>query len=262
MSEWIIIGSVAAKHHFPGFRVPKDIDIISTVKGSIIGKTGIVAESKTHDLVDRIIRDSGHRTFADPEILYTLKLSHAHWDIHWDKTIFDIGFFEDTGVIPIEELYLDLVRMWEDVHGKKKANLMVPVEEFFTETVHRIHDHDEIHRKVMFGDRPMHELIRPDLGMAWCSREMFESLSREDRARAAMEEMMATAIERGRLNLRSGRVSIISSVHRAHKLLCTSMTKGWFARYLIQNSRDLLHRRKDQWMGRITTALQDQMFWA
>lgn len=80
----LLIGSKAIKSHFPDFpRDPKDIDwaVDKEMKGT----------QNQEFLYNPII---GHlRGIASPDILLTLKISHAiGWDVNWDKHIFDIQF--------------------------------------------------------------------------------------------------------------------------------------------------------------------------
>ena len=253
--KWLITGSVAQYHWFEDSRKPKDIDLLTPAK--ICGNDPLVCviDAKWHELADEIILRNNDPVFVDPNMLFTLKVSHAHWDIFWNKTMFDITFLKEKGCHIHEDLYHKLVKMWTGIHGEKRANLNVTVEEFFSDAVNRKYDHDFIHECVAFNDRPMHELIRPDLSKAWCSEELFNALSEEQRAQTALEEMMATAIERRNLDVRSSKLVRYAALLHAHKQLCTSMTKGWFARYLIINHHDLIHKRKSQWQNQLTIAL-------
>jgi hypothetical protein len=255
MSKWLIIGSTAAYHWFPDRRPPKDIDILTPAK--IIGCEAkvCVVDSSWHEIADEIITLNKDPVFADPDILYTLKVSHAHWDIHWDKTLFDVHDMGMRGCQLNLPLYHKLVKLWETVHGQKRVNLNQSVETFWDDAVVRVHDHEALHEAVKFHARPMHERIRPDLSNTWCSEALFLALNPDERAECVLEEMMVTAIERFHLTAASSRREVMLAMHRGHKLLCTSMTKGWFARYLIVNRYDLLTTRREGWYGHLTNTL-------
>jgi hypothetical protein len=255
MSKWLIIGSVAAHHWFPNGRLPKDIDILTPAK--VVGQEAkvCIVEGTWHELADEIIDLNGDPVFADPDMLYTLKASHAHWDIKWNKTLYDIHEFQQHNCQLNEPLYHKLVKMWETVHGAKRVNMRQSVDTFWDDAVIRIHDHEDVHQAVKFFDQPMHELIRPDLSNVWCSEEMFLELSQMGRDKCVLEEMMVTAIERSRLTRESSRIEMMKAMHKAHKLLCTSMTKGWFARYTILNHHRLLVTRRPLWLERLKIAL-------
>jgi hypothetical protein len=251
----LIIGSVALRHWFEDARDPKDIDILTPceVTASIAG----IVETQWHDEGEFLIGKSKDPIFADPDLLYSIKVSHAHWDVKWQKTMFDIEFLRRKGAKLDLEVYTRLLPIWEQVHGKKKVNMNQMMTTFFKDTVKREYDHEQLHELVKFTDRPMHERIRPNLSNAWCSEDMWNNLGAKYREFCALEEIMATAIERNRLTLDSTRVDVIRAMHRAHFQLCTSMTKGWFARFLIENKFELLIGRKEEWTEQITSSLKN-----
>lgn len=255
--SWLIIGSTAAYHWFPDRRAPKDIDILTPAK--IVGRVAkeCIVEGTWHDVAEEIIAQNKDPVFADPDMLLTLKVSHAHWDIHWRKTLFDIKDLRDRGCQVDMPIYHKLVAVWEKVHGRKHVNMNQSVETFWDDAVVREHDHEVLHECVKFYDRPLHESIRPDLSNTWCSEEMFLALPAYDRMRCVLEEMMVTAIERSHLTHRSSRIEMMKAMHHAHKLLCTSMTKGWFARYAILEHFDLLVVRKNEWHDQLKTAIHN-----
>lgn len=255
MSKWLIVGSVAMYHWFPDSRKPKDIDLLTPAK--IVGNDSrvCVVDSQWHELAERLIESNHDPVFATPNLLYTLKVSHAHWDIHFDKTLFDIHFLQGKGCILDVPLYHRLVEMWEKIHGEKQVNLNQGLDTFWDDAVIRIHDHEFVHECVKFNNVPLHNFIRPDPARAWCSELSFDKLTKEFQAQCALEEILVTAIERGRLTSDSKKSERIRAMKMAHKKLCTSMAKGWYAKYLIINHFDLLHTRKEQWQNQMSKAL-------
>lgn len=125
MSKFLITGSVAARHWFHDFREPNDVDILTatpiTLTSSHPSAFGI--EAHHGDIFTKIIEMNINNTFVDPDILYTIKMSHAQWDIKWDKTINDMIFFQRVGCKLNKELYDGLVDHWTTVHGSKRVNL-------------------------------------------------------------------------------------------------------------------------------------------
>ncbi len=253
--NWLIIGSTATYHWFKDARKPFDIDLLTPAKITTSDVKSCFVDSQWNDVAEEIIATSTDKVFADPDILFTLKVSHAHWDVKWDKTMFDIDFLKRKGAGLNYDLYHKLVQVWEVVHGKKRVNLNQPLSEFFNDAVKREYDHEYLHELVAFYNRPLHERLRPDLKTAWCSQELFDQLSFEDQCKTALEEMMATAIERGRLTYGCKRSQIMIEMSKAHFRLCTSMTKGWFARFLILNRHTLLSENKEKWIPQMNRAL-------
>jgi hypothetical protein len=257
--SWRITGSTAAYHWFSDFRIPKDIDLFTPAKITSSQTSSCMIDSTWHEAAELIISKNLDPVFVDPNTLYTIKVSHANWDIKWEKTMSDIEFFKSKGCQIDEEIYGALLPVWKRVHGSKHVNLNQPVETFFNDYVQREFDHEWLHEQVAAPNRPMHEKIRPDLSSVWCSRQMFESLAFEDQYLTALEEMIVTAIERSKLNASSTSVDKSKAMHRAHRLLCTSMTTGWFARFLITNQKELLATRKKLWTTKMDSTLSKLM---
>lgn len=254
-NKWLIIGSTAMKHWYPEWRTPKDIDLLTPAKLTSSDSTLCAVDTHWHEYADELISLNSCSTFADPNILLTLKLSHAHWNIKWAKHVLDIDYLRQKGAIVHEAVYEKLVSFWPSVHGKKHVNLNQEVTAFFSDAVVRIHDHEYLHKIVAFNGTPMHERIRPDLASAWVDRRLFERLSREEQLQCVLEEMLVTAIERGRLTVTSLNSERLAAVSFALKQLATSMTHGWFSRFIIENHRELFQHKRATWQQQLTKAL-------
>lgn len=148
----LIFGSTAAKHWFPlHFREPNDLDIISK-DHYWAGPFQTILDKNCHD------------QFVDPDFLYTIKMSHAAWNVHWLKTINDIILLKDLGCRLHKTLYNDLYKFWEGYHDpKKRISIQGHPKDFFKPNVKRVYDHDKLHHDFAFYNRPLHESIRPNL---------------------------------------------------------------------------------------------------
>lgn len=255
MSNWLIIGSIAQYHWFPDSRKPSDIDLLTPSKVTGNESAICVVDCQWHDLAQEIIDINIDPVFMDPNMLLTLKVSHAHWDIKWDKTMHDIKFLMDHGCVVNQEIYKKLIPIWEKIHGKKKVNLKQSVSEFFTDNVKRKYDHEFLHELVAYNDRPLHESIRDDKSSVWCSFDKFTKFSSEQRNQIVEEEMMVTAIERFNLSFSSKNSERIIACNKSYKLLVTSMTKGWFAEFMIMNKFHILANRRTIWLDQLNNAL-------
>lgn len=227
----VLIGSCAAKHWFPDFRETKDSDYLTD------GNVKSTRQDESHNANDGIglkwILDNTDE-IASPEILYTLKLSHCFWNIHWQKTMFDLKFFQSKGIQYNKELFDLLYKDWEVIHGKKRAYLNKKNEDFFTEKVNRKYIHDDLHRAVAYYDEPMFEKLKHDKSKAFIDKDMFEDVSYEDKCRLCREEIYVTALERF-LIPNEFRFSKTAAYVGACRLLLTSMTKGWFPLFIATN---------------------------
>lgn len=254
--SWLIIGSVATYHWFPDAREPSDIDLLTEATISGNKSRVCVVDSQWHYVAQELIDASTDKVFLDPDLLFTLKVSHAEWDIKWQKTMFDIQFLKSKGCKLNFRFLRKLQEVWKQVHGKKHVNMSQPMESFFNDAVSRAYDHEYLHELVAFNERPMHEKLRPDVGTAWCSQERFDLLSDEEQFETALEELMAVAIERSQLTTASRKSEKSIAMSKAYHKLVTSMTTGWFALFLILNRQEILHERKDKWMIKLNAALK------
>jgi hypothetical protein len=220
-----VIGSEAAAIHFPDFRTIKDKDAVS--------KTPIKGwETHYSPGFDYLLNQQ--KLIASPDELYTIKVSHAAWNIHWEKTMHDIEFFQLKGCKVIEEFYQALYKDWEIIHGAKKAHLNVYNDDFFTCSVNRKYDHDWLHEQMMYYDTPMYFKIKTNKEKAFVEKKLFDNLSFEDKIRNVREEAFVVALER--FMIPSEFMMNPSVAYRkALKALITHMTKGWWPRFIIEN---------------------------
>lgn len=252
---FLIIGSTATYHWFKDARPPKDLDLLTPAK--ITGNHGniCVVDAQWHDACEAIMAVNTDPVFADPNVLLTLKVSHAHWNIHHDKTLFDIKFLQDKGAFVLDGLYDVLIPVWTQIHGKNRVTVNKTPEEFFKDGVPRAFDHEWLHEQFAFYERPLHERLRPDPGNVFCAKDRWERFSYDDRCLCALEEILVTAIERRNLTKHSKKSELLSAVKLAHHKLCTTMATGWFARFNIENHFELLINRREQWMTHLTSVL-------
>lgn len=226
----MIIGSYAAKAHFPDFREPKDVDAFSSVSMHNV-------ETFWHETFPA--EWDGDR-MADPVLLYTNKVSHAFWDLHgtWNKHMSDIHFFQRKGVEFDRAAYDILLPVWKASHGRKRTNLAMTKDEFFSDAVTRIYDHDSIHDSVAYGERPMYERILKDGEEVLVDNAKFWAMSEQDKFRTVREEIYATALERWIIPS-NYTASPRAAYARAAKLTVTSLFKGEWALYLVLNWQHL-----------------------
>ncbi len=237
----ILIGSTALKHWFPDAREPKDLDYIVPLENKYSDKAHgaelyWIPEFK--ELYQYCSEFENCYLIAPPNVLLTIKCAHSAWNVHWEKTMFDIGFLQRKGIEPIYPLWNILYKGFERIHGKKKAYLAKSNEDFFKDSVERRYVHDDLHLAMAYGERPLYELIKDDLSKAAVSEKLFLSLSPAEQLKLCREEIYVTALERYMIP-KDFKYSRVAAYRGALKLLITSMTKGWFARFLILNYRVL-----------------------
>ena len=149
----IIIGSAALAYFGLNKKAPVDIDVWTD--DDSFEKDGIMDVCKIPTnillLVDQV------DGYATPDSIYTIKLSHAVYDIHWQKTKLDILFLKHHGCKPLQELYEALKVHWKSVHGGKDfLSLNKSKEDFFTDNVEYKFPHDDLHKLVSYPNSPMY----------------------------------------------------------------------------------------------------------
>ena len=228
----ILIGSRALKQHYPDLRrEPKDWDwVVADFDVPKTKRRGF----EYHASPGFAWLLANEKDVASPDALYTIKMSHCFWNIFWEKTMSDIVFLRSHGAKIIQPLFDDLYAAWTVKHGDKKAYLKVDNEKFFTSAVKRTYVHDDLHRMVAYKDRPMFEYVKKDMNKAFIDKDLFNILPHDDKLILCREEIYVTALERF-LIPSEFRYNSIAAYRGACRLLVTSMTKGWFPRFIVDN---------------------------
>lgn len=233
----LIIGSTALAFWYRDApRSPKDVDIFSPEP-----VTG--ADAYWDDDFGPWLAERPLPTVATPDELITIKASHAYWDLRngsWDKHMGDLLFLKKHGAVILPELHDMLYRVWERRHGPKKVNLAQEASDFFRDAVKRVYDHDSIHDSVAYGNRPLYESVMKDGASVQTDMAKVRALSFDDQVRLFREEIYATALER-KVIPSDYRCSPRAAYAWALRRTITSLTKGWSARFMV-NNYDVFYR--------------------
>lgn len=235
----MIFGSTAIKHFYPDFREPKDLDVMT--------EAPLMTKEEEHYWIpeyEELINASSNEEYLDPDLILTLKASHAGWDIHWQKTMYDILFLKRKGHKINKPLYKKLTKAWTKVHGKKSAPLKgKTADEFFDDYVERKYVHDDIHKAVAYYEEPLYVKILKTENSVECSEEKFNQLSLTDRVRLAKEEIFVTALERWIIP--DPTYSAGKAYQKSLKKFVTTMSSGWMTFFLVDNFELLCHNTED-----------------
>lgn len=244
-----LVGSRAIKHWFSDFREPNDYDYVTTSN-----------KRSNKEIEYHPVQNPGHQwiveqgPIASPEIMLTIKMSHSFWDVHWPKTMSDILFLQRKKVQYIPHLFDKLYKYWTFVHGHKKAYLDVNNEEFFTTNVERKYEHDDIHAAISYYDEPLYKKVKRDQSKAAIDYDLFLALSFEDKLILCREEIYVVALER--FLIPSGfKEHRFKSYFLSCKQLITSMTKGWFPKFIVENWSSLYREDNHPWINKFRTKL-------
>lgn len=239
MPTFTVIGSHAMRFHFSDFnRKPADLDMFSDMPKDALESLfpGHRIDSIWHDGLERFLRGG----WATVEQLYTIKISHAFWDIHgtWDKHMGDILFLQSKGAGFDRDLYDFLFPIHKEMHGRKITNLNQSKDAFFKDAVVRKYDHDSLHDSVAYGDEPMYTRILKDGSDVMVDNDKFWAMSLDDKYKTIREEVYATALERYVVPSEY-RISPRRAYHMAMKKSITSLFKGEWALFIVQNYTQL-----------------------
>lgn len=188
---------------------------------------------------------------ATPDELYTLKISHAFWEINgareWDKHAADIVFLERKGAQFLRPLYNIVLPIWKERYRRNPTNLNQTAGKFFDDAVDRKYDHDSVHRSVAYGERPLYEAILKDGSEVAVDNDKFWALDLDTQLKLVREEIYATALERILIpNDYQG--SPRAAYHWALRRTATSLFKGEWALFLMLHLDTLM--KPDDYLAR------------
>lgn len=247
----ILVGSEALRKYIDLDRKYKDTDYFANVPVHVMESMEEI-ETFTHPLLESWFGDQDR--VATLNELYTIKISHIFWDLKgsdWNKHCYDIMLMARIRAELDMGLYNVLYKIWEEKHGKKKANLNALPEDFFNKSVKRVYEHDSIHDSVAYGEKPMYLSILREGHQVAVDMAKWEALSLEDKFKTVREEVYATALER-QLIPSEYRASPRAAYHWALKKTITSFSKGWFPLFIVTHLEklwnpdcDYVQRHKD-----------------
>lgn len=249
-----LIGSRAMKHWFPDAREPRgDWDWHSASAPPGFPQAGLSSSGERYDVfVDERLADWPWGEYATPSELYTLKISHAFWEINgprsWDKHASDIVFLSRKGVVFHRGLYDIVLPIWKERYRRNPTSLEQGKGVFFADAVTRKYDHDSVHESIAYGARPLYESILREGSEVAVDNAKFWAMDLETQLKLVREEVYATALERILIpNNYKGSPS--AAYHWALRRTATSLFKGEWALFLMLHLDELM-RPDCAYMGR------------
>lgn len=238
----IIIGSTALKFLKKDYRPPKDIDIL-TPSGHIEGFDCIPISLELYHQIP-----TWHYTYYDAEYqktatwlcitldgLLTLKCSHFHLDIAWEKTKLDILWLMSNGAKIIPELFQELKTYWDNDKGRKiEVSLKMTAEEFFSGSDFP-YEHDQLHSWAAGNDSPMYTKCLSDGEQVLISRFLFDKMDFTDQIQMIKEEIAVIACERWLVHPKSKVRCKVQAWQFALKKVITTLMKGYFSAFVVKN---------------------------
>ncbi len=181
---------------------------------------------------------------APNEVLFSLKKSHIHYPIKFEKHI--------TSYNKLYELVsgIDILSNITEINKTETTNrlgeLKTPklnksAKMFFGQSngyVKSFFIHDDIHKMVAHLDKPLYEYMQPNPESAMCAQDMWETFQPINKTRCVMEECYVIALERKILPMMFGGAEFMSSEEAfkwALMRVCTTLCGGWFREHATIN---------------------------
>ena len=171
--------------------------------------------------------------------LALIKRSHLHRSLGFQKSITHFhkyGLFEEFKTLtPYEtRLYEDRKALTMKYLPQGYPKLNVKVKEFFDDYVTKKYDHDYLHERFAYYDKPLYTRLQKDPEYAWCDKDLWYNLSDEDKVKCVTEEVMVINTERFLVpsdwthNPKVGHMKALDKV-------CTTLCSGYFRDFAIDN---------------------------
>ena len=122
---------------------------------------------------------------------------------------------------------------------QKGPNLNQTVEQFFDDGATKVYNHDYLHSLFASQEQRMYNRLQLDHARAWCSKELWEELPREDKLKWIAEETYVIATERF-LVPKDWNYPMKLAYGKALNKVCTTLCKGWLRCFAIDNYPELL----------------------
>jgi hypothetical protein len=231
----IIVGSTAAQLQ-TSWRKPLDLDIwTNEVYTSIPGFDYKTIPKDILKLIDYIVIND--LNIATLDSLYTIKCSHLGWDNpNWNKHKLDILHLKHIGAKLNILLYKALVEFWKiELNDKSFLSLKQSKENFFTDNVTYLFDHDWLHEQVSFPNKPTYKQCLKDGEDVLIDQVKFNQMTKEAQLSMFKEEITVIAIERWLVNPKIKDCSWMQSYYKALRKTVTTLTKGWATEFIIMN---------------------------
>jgi len=225
-------------------RVPSDLDVLSSTTEKQLG-----VDVHWDEAFQYVVDNNNHPLYVDLDYLYTIKVSHCPWkgkNGKWIQHLKDIDIMKRCGARLDKHLHSILTSLWERKFGKKCASFSDKNNQtFFKDVITRRFDHDELHKLLAFREEPVHNLIRQDKDKPICSEVLFCGLSQEEKLLTVFEELYVIAAERWVFVDKQKQLPLSVAKSKALDLLITSLSKGWWNTYVIENAVTVMKKRKD-----------------
>ena len=196
------------------------------------------------------------------ELCFLMKWSHRFKknSPHFEKTRSDIAAFERE-YPGIRERVLNHPVLGQILKEREAATytnnlpkLNTTKENFFTDNVPYVYDHDTIHKAVKHMDKPAYQYYMKEGEQVMCDKDKWEALPPIIKLYGVLEESYVLAIERAI-------VPFNTDHYKAFKIalekVCTSITSGWFREFAWEHYFTVLNMYDSTFVDKFNAALSE-----
>ena len=248
--EYLLIGSRALNYWFPEVPIKDstDFDIIS--KEPIEG-----AEHHQWELLDNYklvdYTSPEHTLVFNGKLVYVVTLggltivkrSHLWRDLGFNKHITMYHkHLADSWEFACEddyELLKERTALTYKMFPQGTPNLNQTVQEFFTDGVKKVHNHDYLHSLFAYSIQPMYTRLQTDKSKAWCSRELWDGLTHVEKLQCVAEEAFVISTERF-LVPKNWEYPLKLAYMQSVEKICTTLCSGYFRCFAIDHYPEVL----------------------
>lgn len=227
----IIVGSTAASKYGLSRASPKDIDVWSDQP--VPKEKGKDIKIIPRSIIDLVKTDE--EGYALPNSLFTIKCSHLGWsNPQWKKHYLDVLFMKQKGCAIEEKLYSTLKEFWKTELGDKSfLSLKENKKDFFTDNVNYIYDHDLLHEKASFPEKPVYTRCLKSGEDVLIDKDKFFNMDFDSQIKMFHEEIHVILFERWIIPNKE--LSWLKYYPSALEKTITSLTKDWATDFIIRN---------------------------
>lgn len=236
---WYVVGSDAlSQNRFNlKWREPKDKDIWTSseeVVQFMKDLKGVDIKLIPQHIINLMKFDG---IYATPNTIYTIKCSHLGWNNPaWNKHKADILSLKHQGCVLDKPLYKALVEFWKEELGDKSfLSLKQDKEDFFTDSVTYVYDHDWLHEQVAYPNPPVYTNCLKEGEDVLIDKQRFYGMSFEQQVKMFREEITVIAIERYLVNPLAKNFSWVQAYNLSLKKTITQLTKNWATDFIVLN---------------------------
>lgn len=255
----IVYGSYVMKFWYPERSSPNDIDVIQLDSDDY--DQNLISALKKENLPIEIykgsffypLEDATQNSFLLPEGQLTVHMSHAMYDLHWEKSIQNIIFLQRKNVTYDIESVKILRKGWEKIHAgvREKMNMNLPPEVFFNSNISRYYNHDDLHDMLKTDKIPAFEKILRDNVSVAVSKNKFNNLTLEEKLATVIEEVCVLACER------HFDQPVDIAYQTALRGFITRMTSGWYNLFVLDHIDYLWHYQDRVMFGKMHTIMEN-----